>query len=89
MWGCNDVLRVRELAGGCGRSRDLRPQVKSYGERLMASVGNSTHDLTCAVGAVSDRLVADALWLVGGTAMKKLRIVILGFGTARQKRVLE
>ena len=27
--------------------------------------------------------------LVGGTAMQKLRIVILGFGTARQKRVLE
>jgi hypothetical protein len=25
----------------------------------------------------------------GGTAMQKLRIVILGFGTARQKRVFE
>jgi hypothetical protein len=42
-----------------------------------------------ALQALARKSAAPGKAAKGGTAMKKLRIVILGFGTARQKMVLE
>jgi hypothetical protein len=61
------AIRTESLRGGRGGRSDLEPHVKSTGALIMDAVSSGAHELTCAVSSMAQRVMQDALWLVGDT----------------------